>query len=256
MRKIFSIALIAALAAVSVIVGLYLAGGTRRVAADPPAVHAQAAPPSGQKAVTVAPQGLMEPVWITKVTVGDKSLVPFPNPKVRLSANQNVFGKTFEAGSDWLQNMVIYLINRTDKTIAYLDLSVDFPQTGNGTTQPVWNYSLQLGRMPAVDAINGITGKPLPIPPDAKPLGFRPGQTLAIHIGDYMGQIKTYLKTSALPFADISECYLYMLTVRFNDGLTWSAGAYGVPDKVHPGRLKYLPSGYFPGNMHHYVWWK
>lgn len=197
---------------------------------------------------------LLYPVWITKVEIGNQFLLNIQDTYNSPLPGEIVRGQSFIAGNDWLKNMNIYVINRADLPVAWLSIALKFPQTGNGQTQPVWIYDIQIGRMPDVDAVSGRTGKPFP--PEllgSKPLGLQPGGRLTIHVADYMDKIEAYLK-SAMPASVVSKVDVWVDVCLFETGLRFSGGAFSRPDLEHPGQWIYFPTRqFFPGNIHKYM---
>ncbi len=155
----------------------------------------------------------------------------------------------FQAGSDWLQQMTISLVNRTDKTIVFSGIIMHFLDTGDcSTSQPCAGATLELGQRPAVDAYDGRTGRPLkPQHPERPPLDWKSKQTIVVHISDYMADIEGQL-ANFLPVTAVSKVNVCRGVSYFEDGMHWYPGAgYGVPDPEHPGKFKDLPATYFPG---------
>ncbi len=194
-----------------------------------------------------------DPVWITKVEIGNQFLLNSHDPYNSPLPGEIVRGQNyFIAGNDWLQNTNIYVINRTELPIARLSIMLMFPQTGNGQTQPMWIYHIKLGRIPDADALDRF-GKPLPASiVGTKPLGLQPGGRLTIHVSDYIDKIEDYLKT-AMPVAALSVVNIQVESCEFENGLRYS-GAFSQPDPQHPGQWIYLPThSFFPGNLHKYL---
>ena len=203
--------------------------------------------------VQLATQNLWESVWITKVEIGNQFLLneyDLYNPPL---PGEVVPGKDFIAGNDWLKHTTLYVINRTNQPIAWLSIALKFPQTGNGQTQPVWVYNIQMGRIPDLDAVN-VRGEPFPPgPPGSKALGLQPGGRLAIHVSDYIDKIEDYVKT-AMPISAINEANIYVETCALEDGLRFTGGGYSRPDPQRPGKWIYLSvRQYFPGNKVQYL---
>ena len=153
----------------------------------------------------------------------------------------------FQAGSDWLQQMTISLINRTNKTIAFGDILVHFLDTGDCRSAPCVGASLTLGQMPAIDAYKGRTGRPLrPEHPERPPLDWKPEQTIVVHVSDYMDEIERNL-ADFMPVTAVTKVNVYRGPFYFDDGMQWNLGRYAVPDPEHHGKFKELPADYFPG---------
>jgi hypothetical protein len=207
-----------------------------------PAVQAQ--PATGEKLVEqVDPQTRGDAVMITKVTVGDTNV-----QCGLLTASHDLQPVApFQAGSDWIQNMSIFLFNRTNKTIVAGHLTLGFPETGDGRTRPQHVYPMQLGLLPAVDAFNGRTGQPIPQDPNQKPLAWGPGQTLAVHLADYIDDVKDQVEND-MPLATVTKLRVHIGPFFFSDGTRWYLDKFAVPEPDRPGKFKSLPDDYFPGN--------
>ena len=200
--------------------------------------------------VKLGSTNMWEPVWITKLVIGDQFLLNPPNPYVTPLPGQVSPNQDFIAGDNWLKDTALYVINRTDQPIAWLSISFQFPQTGNG---PLWVYHLQLGRLPDAVAINE-SGQPFsPGPPGSTFLHLQSGARLAIHVSDYTDKIQDYLKT-AMPLSAINEVHIWVDSCVFDDGLRFDADNYSRPDPQRPGKWVYLPNRqFFPGNIHTYL---
>ena len=154
----------------------------------------------------------------------------------------------FRASDDWLQQMTISLVNRTNKTIVFADIHLHFLDTGDCRSAPCVGGELRLGQMPAIDAYEGRTGRPIkPEDPERPPLDWRPQQTLVVHVSDYMSEIE-HVTAYGLPVTAVSKVKVSRGVFFFADGMRWTLGAYGVPDPEHPGKFKELPADYFPGH--------
>jgi hypothetical protein len=209
---------------------------------DVPAVQAQ--PAMGERMVEqVDPQTRGDALIITKVTVADT------NVRCGLLTASHALQPVapFQAGSDWIQNMSIFLFNRTNKTIVAGHLTLGFPETGDGKTQPQHVYSLQLGRLPEVDAFNGRTGLPIPQDPNLKPIEWAPGQALAVHLGAYIDEIKDQIGDD-MPLATVTRLRIHIGPFFFSDGTRWYLDKFATPDPERPGKFRNLPDDYFPGD--------
>lgn len=204
------------------------------VAAEPQQAGVAVAAPAG-KQLECGAGVLYDPVMPTKATVygseapclaglyGTRKLQPPP---------------AFQASGDWLANTDIYFSNRTKKQIVYGEFVVTFPDGPTRNAVPI-----RLGIMPPVAAFDR-SGNPLP-QSGREPLSFGPGQTLVIHLGDYITDIASALKP-ALP-ADIKKVRINADEFIFDDGMKWSPGAvYLTPDQANPGQWIRMPRGYHP----------
>lgn len=198
---------------------------TLAVALLGPARQLARSAPSGPGAlVTTAPEGMLDPIWITRVEVGSQFLLDSTGFVHSPAPGEVLPGQRFQAGGNWLKNTTIYVINRTDKPVAWLEVSLQFPQTGNGRTQPTWIYQLRAGQEPAADVKVTEARNGRPMPPEvigAESLDLQPGHTLAIHLADFMDKISAYLRT-AMPVNQITECYIYTASCELSDGTRWT----------------------------------
>jgi hypothetical protein len=197
--------------------------------------------------VQVEPQHRNDGVMITKITVGDFDvqcgLIIGPREVQPIAS--------FQAGDDWLQNMTVYLFNRTARTMVTGGIVLGFPELGDGRTQAQPVYNISLGQKPQAAAFDGRTGKPVS-QEGRKPLTFAPGQTLVIHIGDYMTGIRETIE-SRTNLSMISKVFIYNGSFFFEDGMEWGAGCFRLPLPDRPGVFRCIPDAdYFPGNMYKY----
>jgi len=215
-----------------------------------PLLLAVACPNSGivpafaaDKVIEVDPQHRSDPVMITKVTLGDSEVQcgliasPFQlQPVVPI-----------QAGDDWLQNVTIYLFNRTNKTVVYVQIVLGFPETGDGIQRPMRVHHITLGQLPPSVAVTG-SGQPIRRDLTRKAMSFAPGQTLLIDVGVYFDQIRASVEPK-MAFTAITKCIIRRSAFYFDDGMRWD-GEYSVPDPERPGKWKYMDQRYFPGDEH------
>lgn len=126
----------------------------------------------------------------------------------------------FQAGSDWLNQMTISLVNRTNKTIVFGSIILHFLDTGDcSSSLPCASTTLEFGQRPAVDAFDGRTGKPVkPEHPERPPLDWKSDQTLVIHVSDYLAEIEQQLANS-LPLTAVTKVNIYRGVFYFGDGM-------------------------------------
>jgi hypothetical protein len=198
-----------------------------------------------QKLVTVETPHRSDPISISRVTVNGTDvscgLLTASDGYPPIVA-QPV--KPFVAGPDWIQNTAIYVLNRTNKNLAWFQFALVFPETGDGSMQkPLNEFNLTQGRIPAVAAFNGA-GKPLTQANLAKALVFPAGQTLAVNLGDYADAIKaTIINVSS---ASVTKMTIRLKSVFFDDGMKWD-GSYAIPDPQNAGKFLRQAPMYFPG---------
>jgi hypothetical protein len=173
------------------------------------------------------------PVVITKVTLGETIV----------QAGRMFLGQVdpitpFTAGDDWIQNLTLYLYNRTNKTIVYTSVQIVFPETGELT--PPRGFLLRLGRVPPpIDVLFRPTDRP--------PILFLPGQTMVIRLGDYIDQIKSEVEP-VFPLAAATKLKIYVESSYFADGMLTFSDAYWSADPQDPGKQLRIGPDYFPGD--------
>ena len=195
------------------------------------------------------PAQITDAVMITNVTVEGKTV------------NCGLFIKPpavvqpvmpFPAGPDWLQTMAISMINRTNKIIVAGQITLNFLDTGDCRSAPCATAHIHLGEIPAIDAYNARTGKPLKNR-GSYPLDWEPDQVLTVHIGDDINDILTESGLlHYMPVTAVSKVAVHIGAFYFRDGMKWGGGgAYAIPDPQHPGKFNHLPDNYFPGKRNH-----
>lgn len=213
---------------------------------------AAAPSPAGNKQVYLDGQLRSDPVTYIEVTTEGQEVQPGMSAGVYV----NRPAVPFQADEDWLKNMVITLLNRTNKEIVWAELDFTFLDTGDGSpSRPVTVYRLILGQLPEIDSFSSH-GRKLPPELDKQPLSFAPEQTLVIHLADYVDAMQAYVEgdcgdfCNKIPFAQVSKISLRRQRFYFSDGMIWDdVNSYGVPDPQHPGQFAYKQRGsYFPGH--------
>jgi hypothetical protein len=199
----------------------------------------------GTKMVYIDAQYRVDPVTITAVTVGDQQI----QPGLSTGAREVQPGTPFQADEDWLKTMSISLKNRTDKVIVRAEIQLWFPDTGDGSpSQPVTTYTITLGQRPDIVSYTN-RGQKLPPEPGKQALLHTPGQTLVIHVADYIDAIQSRVEEK-IPFAQVTRFAIQRLQFYFVDGTRWNdLNGFGVPDPEHPGQFKNMDRNrYFPGD--------
>jgi hypothetical protein len=207
-------------------------------------IPASSLPPQGlDRTVYIERQTRMYPVTIERVTVGGQVIQPgVMGGPIVIQA-----GTPFQANEDWLKNMSVVLKNRTNKTIDWADIYLVFPDV-----QPTLNYSLTIGRMPAVDFFMGKGQKPLPHRAEDSeriPLSFAPGQTLVIKLADHLDAMQSAVE-AFMPLEQVTRIAIEPIVFFFGDGMRWNdTTRFGIPDPNQPGKFTDLDrGGYFPGD--------
>ena len=207
----------------------------------PATVLAQLQSVLAERSIEVEYQPRSSAVMVTRVAIGDVDV----QCGLMIAPNKLQAVVPFQADGDWLKNLKIYLYNRTDLTIVAVNITLGFPETGDGKTRPQLMYPVQLGRLPSVVAVSGSTGKLIPQDSAREPLKFLPNETLQIDVGNYFDDFKEHIQT----FAEINKVFIYVGPFFFESGMRWSAGKFSVPDPERKGRFKRMDDDYFPGDV-------
>lgn len=191
-----------------------------------------------ERQVEVTPTDQMSPVAATEVRLGNAIVQPG-----RMLQRGRVEPITsFQAGDDWIQNLTLYLYNRTNKTIVFAEIIFLFRESGS-LARSGRGFDLELGRIPP-SAPGGLR----PQPSDRQPISFLPGQTMVVHLGDYIEQIRRQVEP-VLPVAASTHLRISLVSFYFADGMLYRAGAYRSADPQNPGKELLMGRDYFPGDM-------
>jgi hypothetical protein len=184
----------------------------------------------------------MQPVVVTKITLGDVTVQPGRFIKPVGEAQDPV--TPFTADDNWVQNLTIYLFNRTNQTIVQAAFTFSFPETTDWTTHYRPVSRLYLGRIPTSVAFD--KGMPISQRSGSQSILFRPGQTMAIRLGDYIDQIKADIEPTR-PLAALTTLEVGLAGFFFEGGLRWD-GSFRVFDPQGSTWRRVDDPNYFPGD--------
>jgi len=185
----------------------------------------------------------IEPVVVTKITHRNVAVQPGRFVKPAEAAPDPV--TPFPADDDWVQNLTVYLLNRTNRTVVYASVYFSFPETTDWATRSRAVFPLTLGRIPPSVTVD-MNGRPPQQRPESQPILFTPGQTMAIHLGDYIDRIKADVE-SVRPLAALTQVSVSFGRFFFADGMQWNGG-YRVLDP-QAASWRRMDRDYFPGDM-------
>lgn len=192
--------------------------------------------PTSEVTVKVLPPSPIDPVVITDIRDGAQNITP---------------GTPFHPEGNWLSALHLAVINQSTKTIVALTISIDFPETGNGSRfSPIVGDTMFIGIRPPSHRTT-INGEVLP-PMQNKAIAIPPGASLKnIDLGSQFPRYESLLQNSSLKGSLPHLCRISISTVSFADGTLWGNGIYQIPDTEHPGHFKLADPNDFIANPSH-----
>jgi len=116
----------------------------------------------------------------------------------------------FESDADWVKDLKFKLKNKSGKTITYILLDVDFPETAVSSGR-VAQQQISLGRDPEGHSTQ-------------QPIQLRPGESTEVSLEAGYDQIKHLISLSR-PVESISKTVIRLHQVGFDDGTVFSSGS-------------------------------
>ncbi len=126
---------------------------------------------------------------------------------------------------DWLKKATFKLKNKYSKTITFIQVNIDFPETL--TSGVMMQQQLLLGRHP-------VYGRPT----DPQPLALQPNESLDVSLVSEFDSIKRMIERRHSPIAYISKIRISLQDVGFDDGTVYAAGSFYKrnPDASSPSK--------------------
>jgi hypothetical protein len=168
--------------------------------------------------------------------------------------------QTFTANENWLDNLTITLLNRTNKTINDLTVTFTLPQTLRQGTNPsgiatISAYHLKLGRRPAAAQDPPSVKQHYEQPAYWKPLRWQSGTTITINLADLeehaperhdavAERIRREAAQILGPDKAVTQVVIGGFLVTFDDGMHWNSGGSYLNPNLTP-----LPRDYFHGDI-------
>ncbi|MGH9736006.1 MAG: TlpA family protein disulfide reductase [Candidatus Acidiferrales bacterium] len=176
------------------------------------------------------------PVQIVQVFEGNADVTAKGIDPLTGAPYKPAAGKPFEAGDDWLQNIVLVVKNLSDKQVTAVDLRLTFPQTGTGKTpdSPVVATTITIGQKPSWALYTRSGRQHTPIGSELEPFSIPPGQEVRIALAKFYSAIKSAIE-SKQPISTINAVYIGSQFYYFADGTRWTMGNFEKPDPGRPG---------------------
>jgi hypothetical protein len=140
--------------------------------------------------------------------------------EIKVSQNAVTPGKAFDADDDWLNTVFLRIENSSEKSIVYLEINFNFPETRS--TGSMMSYRISFGLRP---------GSKFPQKHD--PIFMLPGDTLEIPLDKHYTDLKSFIERRHR-IRDIHKLELEIGFVIFADKTCWAAGNFCRQDPNDP----------------------
>jgi hypothetical protein len=142
---------------------------------------------------------------------------------VKVSGRSIKLGEGFDDDDDWLSHLSLKLKNVSDKTVVFVALDFDFPETK--ATGNVMAFPLQWGRNPRARVPFG----------ESKRMRPQESSDLALSQDEYQRLERFLVQRHSI--GSIHRANIRITTIYFEDGSIWSNGSWVHPDPNNPNRL-------------------
>jgi hypothetical protein len=157
------------------------------------------------------------------VTHSDPPDMPVEILGVNVKGKDIKLGEKIDNDEGWLSNTSFKIKNVSGKTILYVGMYLDFPETK--VTGNIMTFPLRYGHNPLEQA---DAGQPQRLLPDRT-------ADVSLSAKEYE-QLKSFILRRH-QIADLHKVSLRVTTLYFEDGAIWSNGSWMRPDPGNPHRL-------------------
>jgi hypothetical protein len=185
-----------------------------------------------------------EPVSVVRVLEGETDVTPRGRDPVTARPYKSWTGKPFQAGDDWLKNVVMVVKNLSNKEIVGGSLGVEIPQVGNeipGSDKPYVvdvQETIYLGTVPE-HALFARDGHKVDLPP-AQPLHLVPGQEIRVSLAARYEEMRKTIEAKR-SLSSVTTCWVRLHYFYFADGTRWAPFAgFQKPDLNAPGKYLHI----------------
>jgi|SRR5580700_5694455 hypothetical protein len=181
-----------------------------------------------------------DPVRIYGLFEGSSDIAPFTHDPIVANKSEHPYRLwdkvPFQAGEDWLQNLVIVVKNLSNKEIVAGSVNIRFPETGKGTPEDAFvGQTITLGQRPEYALHATRDGHRLNIGP-TEPISVKPGEGMKFAVSPYGSEIRRQIE-SKRAFSDIGACAIMLGPFYFSDGTRWASySGFQKPDPSAPGK--------------------
>jgi hypothetical protein len=140
---------------------------------------------------------------------------------VKVGQRNQKLDENFDAENDWVKNPFFKLKNISGKSIVFMTVNVNFPETR--ATGNLMSYSVTFGQRPG----SKITNR--------EPMLLKPDEIIDVSLDKEKGKIYKFVN-SRQPIELIQTVELENGFIVFDDKTAWSAGAFMHQDPNNPDR--------------------
>jgi hypothetical protein len=139
-----------------------------------------------------------DPIELTEIKVHEKVVRP---------------KEKFTEDSEWIKKTSLKLKNKSTKTVSYIQVNVDFPETATSGIMLQEQYFF--GRHPVYNT-----------PKNKQPLSLKPGESLDVSLAEEFDRVKKMIESRHSPIGSISKILIRLRDIGFEDGTIYAAGAF------------------------------
>jgi hypothetical protein len=138
---------------------------------------------------------------------------PIELAEIKVKGKAVNFKEKFLEDGEWIKKTDFKLKNKLSKTITYIQVNIDFPETL--TSGIMMQQQLSFGRHP-------FYGEPT----DPQPLSLQPNESLAVSLSSEFESIKKMIERRHASINSISKILIRLKDVGFDDGTVYAAGSF------------------------------
>ena len=190
-----------------------------------------------------------DPVRVSGLFEGSKDIAAFTHdPRItsQLKHPYSLWDNApFQAGEDWLENLVIVVKNLSNKEVIAGTVSIRFPETGSGSPGDAFiGQSITIGQWPEYALHATRDGHRANII-GTEPISIKPGQEMKFTLAPYVSEMRREIETKR-PFSTITRVALMLGPFHFSDGTRWASySGFQKPDMNAPGKYAMITAEEF-----------
>lgn len=183
--------------------------------------------------LAIAGIGLLSSTWLsaTPQQDGQTRLVAHVNPPdlpveilgIKVKGKNIKLDERFDENEDWLNGLVLKIKNVSNKSVVYIGMYLDFPETK--ATGNIMSFPIPFGQNPLSPVIS------------ASPQRLLPDEMASISLdNEKFADLKNFIERRH-SISSIHKTSIRVTTIAFEDGSIWSNGSWMRSDPNNPHRL-------------------